>query len=131
MSEVLIYWSDDYEIDGSIIDGQHKKMITLINKLYKAFTEGKAHEITGPIIDELIDYSNFHFSTEEDIFQKTNYFDNEAHISQHNSFIKETMQFRKKFLNKEEDLSYEIMNFMRDWLQKHILGSDKAYVPYI
>jgi hemerythrin-like metal-binding protein len=131
MNKTLIYWSDNYIIDGSIIDKQHKKMISLINSLYQAFSEGKASEVTGPIIDELIDYSNFHFSTEEDFFHKVNYFDSEDHIAHHNDFIKKTMKFRQRFESKEEDLSFEIMNFMRDWLQNHILGSDKKYVPYL
>lgn len=131
MKELLITWTEEYNIDGAIIDSQHQKLISLINRLYKSFSEGKANDEIGKIIDELIDYTVFHFSTEEEFFDRVNYIDKDVHIAQHNDFINKTKLFNEKFMNREDDLSYDIMDFLRDWLQNHILGSDKKYVPYL
>lgn len=131
MGDKLINWTDEYIIDGATIDNQHKKLISLINRLYISFNEGKANDEIGTIIDELIDYTVFHFSTEEDLFEKINFFEKDKHFKQHQDFVEKTKYFRERFLNGEEDLSYEVMAFMRDWLQKHILHSDMKYKPFI
>lgn len=131
MGNLLISWKDEYIIDEDTIDSQHKKLISLINRLYGSFIEGKANDELEHIIAELINYSVFHFSTEEQFFERIDYIHKDEHKAQHNDFINKTRLFKEKFINKEEDLSYDIMNFMRDWLRNHILGSDRKYIPYL
>lgn len=131
MIKTLIPWTDNFIIDSSIIDLQHKKLIDLINKLYSAFLEGQANNILSSIIDELADYTIYHFKEEEDFFERINYYRKDIHKKQHADFVQTVLDFKTKLSKHDVGLSYEIMNFLRDWLQKHILEADKKYVPYL
>ncbi len=131
MIKTLITWRDSFIIDGSIIDLQHKKLIDLINELYSAFLEGKANNILAGIIEKLADYTIYHFKEEEDFFERVNYYRTDFHKKQHADFVQTVLDFKRKLKEQDVGLSYEIMNFLRDWLQKHILDADKKYVPYL
>lgn len=128
---ILIHWKNSFEIDQGIIDEQHQKLIRLINDLYTAFYEGQANKVIEAIIVELEAYTRYHFETEEALFSGIG-FDQEAkHLQQHRFFEEKIKHFKEDFINEDLRLSYEIMNFLRDWLQNHILDSDKKYIPYI
>jgi hemerythrin-like metal-binding protein len=64
----LIVWSDELSVNIEEIDKQHKKLIDVINVLFNAMIEGKTQNIIDTIIDDLIDYAKYHFSTEEKYF---------------------------------------------------------------
>ena len=131
MAKKLITWTDNFSIDKGLIDTQHQKLIELINDLYDAFLQGKANEHLSDIIKELATYTISHFKVEEDFFEKVNYPETEEHKKQHIDFVDKIVVFNTKLEAKEVSLSYDIMNFLRDWLQKHILVSDRKYIPFL
>ena len=131
MDTKLITWSDNLVIDNSIIDEQHQIIINLINELYAAFLAGKANETLGKIIEELTEYTVVHFQTEETFFERVNYSHKKEHIEEHSEFVDSIKKFKIKLKKNEVSLSYDIMNFLRDWLQNHILISDKKYIKYL
>ncbi len=131
MKKELIKWRETLSIDGGIVDEQHKVLIKLINELYNAFIEGKAKETSAKIIEGLIEYTVFHFDMEEVFFEAVAYPEIVAHKAAHKAFVDKIEDFKTKLATGNVTLSYDVMNFLRDWLQKHILGTDKQYVPYL
>ncbi len=131
MNPKLITWSDNLVIDNSIIDEQHQIIINLINELYAEFLAGKANETLDKIIEELTEYTVIHFQTEETFFERVNYSHKKEHIEEHSEFVNSISKFKIKLKKNEVNLSYDIMNFLRDWLQNHILVSDKKYIKYL
>ena len=131
MPKKFITWTDNFIIDKGIIDQQHQQLVNLINNLHAAFLEGKANCHLNEIIEELVTYTKTHFEAEENIFEKTNCPEKEAHIEEHQKFIKKIEEFQQKLATKEISLSFDIMLFLQKWLQSHILVSDKKYKPYI
>ncbi len=131
MNKELIPWSDIFSIDKKIIDSQHKILIKLINELYAAFLDGKANDHISNILDELTKYTVSHFKTEEVFFEEVNYDDADNHKKEHQDFVDKVVDFKTKFKEGDVSLSYDIMNFLRDWLQNHILVSDRKYISYL
>ncbi len=123
-------WSDEFSVNVKEIDDQHRKLVELINKLHTAMAERKGKEVLGGIIKELMDYTAYHFSTEEKYFEMYNYPEKLAHIQEHNDFVRKVQEFQKGFEAGKILLSVDIMNFLTDWLRRHILGSDKKYGPF-
>ena len=128
MTKVLINWTDKYSVGYNVIDNQHKELVGMINNLYASFTEGKADEIVEDILKEMIKYTDYHFKMEEKYFDKYNYSDTKLHKEQHNDFIVKVTSFYREFNNGSVTITYDIMNFLREWLLTHIQGSDKKYV---
>ena len=127
MSKNLIEWSEKYSIGYDEIDDQHKKLVEMINELYNSFLKGEADKVAESIIQKMIEYTDYHFKTEEKYFEKYNYSDTELHIEQHKGFVDQVTNFFNEFKKGSVVISYDIMNFLRDWLVAHIQNSDTKF----
>ncbi len=123
-------WTEKLSVGIPGIDKQHKELVRMINQLHDAMSSGKTNQVLGKIIRGLVDYTKFHFGTEEKIFDKINYPFKASHKMEHNKFVKEVVDFQKAFESGGLMLSLKVMNFLKDWLNNHIMGTDKKYVPY-
>jgi hemerythrin len=125
----LIEWSDQLSVGIQEIDKQHKILVDLINDLHQAMRERKAKEALGSIINGLTEYAIVHFSKEEKYFDEFNYISAGPHKKEHQNFIKKINQFKADFDKGKAMLSMEIMDFLKDWLIKHIQKIDTSYAP--
>ncbi len=127
----IIDWDAKLSVNINIIDEQHKKLVGLVNALYDAMKEGKAKDILGNLLTELVSYTDYHFKTEEELFKKHGYPESAAHKLEHDKLRKEVLDLKAKFDQGEMIITVEVLYFLRDWLGKHILGSDKKYSPFL
>ncbi len=130
MEKVLISWSKYYSVGIDLFDEQHKELVNMINALYNAFLAGEAQEKAIEIVNKMLDYTDFHFKSEEKYFEMHNYPESEEHKAIHKSFVEKTLELKKGLEDGSKTISYEIMNFLREWLIKHIMGEDKKYSTF-
>ncbi len=79
----------------------------------------------------MADYTEEHFAHEEELFKKYGYSETELHRSQHKHLTKKVLTFLEK-LNSGEDVDLlDVLAFLVDWLQDHILGSDMKYSDFL
>jgi len=128
---VLFPWSDEYNVNIGIIDTQHKNLVNIINELHQAMITGKAKQDLGNILSNLVKYTRVHFNTEETIMKSHQYPDYPAHKSLHEQLTKTVLDFQAKFQKNEVGLTIEVMDFLKGWLGKHILGTDKRYTEFL
>ena len=126
----LIVWNDNLSVNVAEIDMQHKKLVTMINELNDAMKAMKTKEVLGKIIQGLLNYTATHFATEERYFKQYNYPGAPTHIQEHQIFVKKVTDFKKGFDENKFMLSMEIINFLKNWLIKHIQGTDKKYTEF-
>jgi len=124
---ILVKWTDLYSVGVGEIDEEHKHFFEIINMLYDAFIEKDQEEKIVEIVNELTNYTETHFKTEESFFAKFNYSDSADHISEHRYFIKQIEIFRSEVRVNPKALTPKIMFYLKDWLSNHILVSDKKY----
>ena len=127
----IISWKDDYSVGIAEIDRQHHKLIDLINQLNDAMSNGKGKEILGKILSDLINYTHSHFKMEEKLFDKYGYPDAEEHKIKHKKMTDKVLDLQEQFQQKKITITFEVMDFLQNWLDKHILGTDKKYGPYL
>ena len=130
-STVLFRWDATYSVNIAIVDTQHKNLVSMVNELHQAMGEGSGKDKLGPILSDLVKYTQAHFATEERLMQSHGYPDFLAHKAEHDCLTRTVMDFQRRFLSNEVGLTLEVMEFLRDWLVKHILGSDKKYSPFL
>jgi len=123
----IMKWNDTYSVGVEEIDNQHKGLVDLINHLFDAMSVGKANDILGTIIDQLILYAQVHFQTEEKYFDEFDFEFSDEHKDEHNSFAEEVVEFKKGFDAGNIVLSIEVFRFLKDWLVNHMLGADQKY----
>ncbi len=127
----LVEWSDKFLTNVKECDEQHKKLVNLVNSLYDAMSKGKGKEVLGKILDELVSYTDYHFKTEERLFQKYDYPDFAKHKLEHDQLTKKALDLKNRYKKGEVTISVEVMNFLSNWLKEHILRSDKLYGPFL
>lgn len=124
----LITWSDKYSVEIKEIDDQHKILVGMINELHDSMKQAKSREASLKIINKMAEYTKFHFTTEEKYMKRFKYPDYEEHKLEHDKFVAKVEQFRNDYENEKAGVSYEIMNFLKDWLLGHIQLTDRKYV---
>lgn len=124
----IITWDSSLSVDVSEVDRQHKKLVDLINELHDAMRVGKAKEVMSKVIKELVDYAVQHFSLEEKKMQEYQYENYTQHKVEHDQFVAKAAALQRDFNSGKVTVTLDTMTFLKDWLTKHIMGTDKKYV---
>jgi len=124
---VLFQWSDDYSVKVPSIDAQHQRLVAMLNELHDGMSRGHGAEHLTPILNGLIDYTAQHFAHEEALFAEHDYPEAAEHTAEHQRLVGQVLAFKSKLENKQASINMELMKFLKDWLIKHILGSDMRY----
>lgn len=127
----VLSWKPELATDIRQIDADHQKLIGLINELHDAMAAGKANDVLGKILGELISYTKKHFTTEETLMKLHGYPDFAAHKKEHEDLTKTVLELQEKFNAGKGGLTISTFSFLKDWLTRHILGTDKRYAPYL
>ena len=113
------------------MDSQHQKLLAIMNKLNDAMEAGKSKDILGQVFQELIDYTVYHFTAEEELMKSAKYEELSKHIQLHQELINKVKDYNTRFANGEMVVSTKVMSFLKDWLINHIIRTDKKYGQFI
>lgn len=127
LKKEAIKWNKNYSVGVKQFDNEHKRLISIINNLNQAMMEGKAKNILEDIVEELIEYTATHFKNEEGFLKSHNYPDFDNHKLVHDKFVEKVLDIQEKIEEGTQNISIEIIDFLKDWLIKHIMGTDKKY----
>lgn len=127
----IIDWSPEFSVGIAEVDEQHKKLVKLVNSLFEAMSGGTTQQVVGPVLDELVNYTAYHFATEESLFAQHHYPDAALHIAKHRDLTKQAKDLQAAWAAGKTTLSVKVAFFLRDWLQNHIQKEDKAYGPFL
>jgi hemerythrin len=123
----MITWNDSFSVKVKEIDDQHKNLVDSINNLEASMKAGKGKEIIEKVLQELADYTQYHFSTEEKYMNKFGYSGYQQHKLEHDNFIKKAVEFQRDFKAARLGTVISVSDFLQRWLSKHILNTDKEY----
>ena len=124
-------WNDNLNIGILQIDAQHKNLVNIVNQLYEAMSKGQGKEIKGKIVKEMAGYTITHFGAEEKLMQQHNYPEFAQHKKEHELFIKKVQEFNNEIQKGNMIIVSNVANFLKEWLIKHIQGTDKKYAPFL
>ena len=132
---IFFTWKDDYLIHHSEIDLQHQKLVSLINELYAdllvAQNNEQKRQAIQKLLEELVDYSYYHFDTEEKLMVQLEYPCYIQHVKQHMQFKEQVAQFMQVQSEDAKVMPFPIVVFLKDWLTSHILQMDKQLGTYL
>ncbi|MEI6559316.1 MAG: bacteriohemerythrin [Rhodospirillaceae bacterium] len=120
----VILWSDEFATGNAGIDADHQRLLALFNDFSLAVNAGKADAVTRGVLDELVDYTHYHFAREELLMQENSYPDYLGHKKMHDTFIRQIDDVCSH-LSVGSDLSAFLLSFLSRWLSGHILGADR------
>lgn len=126
----MIKWKDEYSMGVEKIDEQHKHLVEIANKAYDVLKNDiyvdKFDKIVE-ILKELEDYTVYHFDSEEEYMKEIFYDGYFMHKIEHQQFIEKIKGIDLQKVDENQDkYLLDILNFIADWLVKHIIEKDKA-----
>jgi hemerythrin len=126
----LIEWNTTFSVGIQKIDEQHKKFFSLINVLYDSILQDKSEAVVGSVLKELQQYVIFHFKSEETWMELYHYPDMINHKLEHQEGTKKLNKLMLEYERGRKTVDIELLKFLSDWLQNHILLVDRNYIPY-
>jgi hemerythrin len=126
----LLEWNDQYILGFTLLDEHHQHLVNLLNSSYEAVKLNNIFTVRA-ILDELTEYTAYHFAAEEKYMLESGYPGMEAHIREHVYFSTQVKDFIGR-VNVEEPLhKVTIVTFLREWLLNHILKVDREFVGFL
>ena len=127
----LLKWFDDLSVGINELDGHHKEMVNLVNKLYRAVNSNLGTESITEIVAELMDYANYHFGAEEALFELKQFPEAFSHSEKHLEYREHLAEFRDAIQAGDKSAVPQLMEFLFSWWTRHILECDKKYTPFL
>lgn len=125
----IVAWQNTYCLGIPDIDEQHKTLFDLINNLWEVIANRASIENQLPVMEKLENYTLTHFSQEESFMQRIKYPKFNAHKKMHDQFAQRIAEEKARVLE-GSGFSLDIVFFLKEWLMKHILVSDKDYANF-
>ncbi len=122
-----IKWQQAFETGISQVDEQHKKLVEMINRLDASLHHGVGNvtEQVGKVLISLVDYTKYHFDTEEKIMKEIGFEFYQQHFTMHEELRHQIVSILKRLKEGETVGVYEMLSFLSEWLVSHILEEDR------
>ena len=123
-------WTESMSAGVPLFDSDHQALIGLINRLHDSL-DGDGPAPLEEIFDMLIAYAELHFAREEKGMEACGYPEVEIHRDQHAGFTDRIYRARERYRGGTDlALTGELLEYLKLWLNHHILIQDMAYKPY-
>ena len=126
-----IAWGNMLSIGIDEVDDDHRKLVGLFNILNHSVTGEDAPVYLTAVLEELINYTAWHFSHEERLMLKYGYEEYAKHKAEHRKLIKSAKELQLKILLAGNLVEDEDMEFLECWLSEHILTADMRMGSYL
>ncbi len=128
---MLIQWSPDLSVGNKKIDQEHQRWIEILNGFYEGLKSGEPKERLHELILEMLNYTRYHFKSEEEYMTSVSYPGLGEHKAIHQKYVDKISVFYEKITSGKMILSIEVTNFLKSWLIDHIKGVDQQYADFV
>ncbi|HQR05020.1 MAG: bacteriohemerythrin [Proteobacteria bacterium] len=120
-----IRWRDEYAINISEVDSQHREMLRMFGELAAVVDQGERR--VDAVLQPLTLFLTEHFATEENLMRRYAYPFAAEHGAQHHHFMDSYMSLCDEIRRADQDrilLLFKIRLTLVDWQINHITKSD-------
>lgn len=124
-------WLPAYNVGIATIDEQHQRLVALINQLHGAMLKRQSKAVMGQILAQLTDYTEVHFAFEEELMSRYDYPGLHSHQRVHDEMRAKVLALADDHAGGRVVISLQVMEFLKEWLTSHILGTDQLYRDFL
>lgn len=128
-----IAWDESLSVGIDVIDRQHQTWIARYNGVVDAIGSAGATAPVVSTLDFLLDYTVYHFATEEGIMREAGYPELEGHQAKHEALRQAVANLGEDF---EEEgstnaLGEAVETLLGNWLIQHIKNTDQRFGEFV
>lgn len=127
----IIKWRDAYNTGVEQFDREHHKIVELINTMFEVVRDTGSKEITEKACSDILEYTVYHFSNEEQAMKDAEFPGLEEHKAEHGRLKAEAERFTAIIHDTFPEGVADFYRFLREWLVDHIQDCDQKYSPYL
>ena len=129
-----IEWEDSFLLGIKQLDGHHIHLLDLLNRAYSACMLNDPVAELRAIVDELYDYTRYHFSAEELVMEENNYPGLLEQKQEHELFVQRLISCKQEMEKGNMSSTIEMVElteFLANWCRDHIISMDKKFGVYL
>ena len=123
----LLHWKPEYSVNEAELDSHHQKLFYLLNSAYENVMSSLEVESVLPLINELSEYTESHFSKEEQYMREKGFQEIDTHIAEHREFTHRIESLKTSYHGDNLEVTKELIIVLGEWLLHHVLKEDKKY----
>ena len=131
----MFKWKDDFSVNIKSIDEQHQELFRIGDSLYNVVSIKDGIDRYDEIMEalyEMKDYAIYHFDYEEKLMKDNGYSKFLKHKRQHDAFVNKLASIEDKDVDrKQKEVGMELIIFIANWIENHILKTDMEYKKYL
>lgn len=123
-------WDDRYRLGIEPVDGQHRRLVEMVDELFAAMHAGEGRAALERILNALLEYTVSHFDAEERWMARNGYPELDEHRRIHRRMREHVVGLKERYDAGKLTSPVQIGNFLRNWLNRHILGTDRKLADF-
>lgn len=122
-----IAWSRRFAVGIGVIDGQHREMLQLVNKVLAGKRAGRDPEALVEVLRQLVRCTEHHFATEERLMDEVG-----AKAARHRAEHRKLLASLERYTDRLDDETLAAApRFLRQWLLEHIEAVDRPFAALL
>ena len=117
-------WREEYRINVSKIDDQHRELADRVAQLHMVLDSDKGYSDIEQVLDELISFTHLHFTTEEQLMIKHEYPEYPAHKKAHQLLLNQMLTLADRLSENHAVGFAGADDISGDWVVNHLLEKD-------
>ena len=131
----MFEWKEKYSVGVEKFDKQHKQLLKIGRDLVSAFENMEKgidqYDLIVELLQEMQEYTEYHFESEEKAMAEIEYPELEKHKEVHQKFVNKLKNIDLENIDEDQkQFSMELLDFVANWIEQHILGEDQKYKPF-
>ena len=129
-TEMFFEWREEYNVGVQEIDAQHKFFFEIIKKIFDLHVQGIGHDHAddavqlNPLLDELLEYAELHFQTEEQLMARSEYPMMYTQTKEHEIILSE-LNRQVEAIRSADGSTAKLVYFLVQWFIKHTVYSHR------
>ncbi len=125
-----VAWDPTMSVGVDVLDNDHRRLLDMFNGLLRSGATARTGDDLVELLAGLREYTQVHFSREEELMERQGYADLEAHRAAHRYFVDEVQKLCQDFDGSNMMmLRIDLILLLKEWLIEHIQSVDMRYKP--
>ena len=125
-----LVWKPGCRVGVERLDRQHQRIIAVINTMISKPRVFSASASVSGVLSELNSYVSEHFLLEEQLLSENNYPGLIDHSRKHTEYSDRIAGFRLQIVEKNKNVTEELLSYLGEWWIGHILHEDMKYKSF-